>query len=89
MVVVLPGDSVAAVGDLPADAVLRVGPGLRRDGSELVATKAGVPRNRKSTVHWLETSQRRVRARTPLALGARLTRRCSMCRLRKRRSLAL
>jgi len=56
--VVLPGDAIAA---LAAEARVKVGPGVRRDGSRLVAAKAGVVKARGASAVWLESRQRRVR----------------------------
>lgn len=61
MEVVLPGDEVSTTAQLPAGATLRIGQGVRRDGTDLLATKAGVKRTHNNNTFWLETSQRRVR----------------------------
>jgi len=56
--IVLPGDAIAA---LATEARVKVGPGVRRDGSRLVAAKAGVVKARNASAVWLESRQRRVR----------------------------
>ena len=56
--VVLPGDPLAT---LPADARVRIGPGVRRDGAALVAAKAGVVRAKGAGTVWIDSTQRRVR----------------------------
>jgi hypothetical protein len=55
---VLPGDVLAA---LAPDAHVKIGPGVRQDGGQLVATKAGTVRTRGGTTVWVENAQRRVR----------------------------
>ena len=58
--IVMPGDVVLSLVEASEDKV-RIGPGLRRQGDSLVASKAGILRTKKNqNVYWVDSNQRRV-----------------------------
>eukprot|EP00882_Tetradesmus_deserticola_P002813 GHRQ01002990.1.p2 GENE.GHRQ01002990.1~~GHRQ01002990.1.p2 ORF type:complete len:233 (+),score=64.67 GHRQ01002990.1:673-1371(+) len=65
--VVAPGDAVQA---LPPSGSVRIGPGLRAEGSYVVAQKCGVVRQTRNGKLWLESKQKRyIPAEEDLVVG--------------------
>ncbi|EDO36096.1 predicted protein [Nematostella vectensis] len=62
--VVLPGDIVCTTQDLKVCSQnprmkLKLGPGLRQEGEQVLAYKSGVFRHRAPAVYWIDTNQKR------------------------------
>ncbi|XP_065176006.1 exosome complex component RRP40-like [Sycon ciliatum] len=54
--VILPGD---VLGEVTEKVKLRFGPGIRRGGDEIIATKSGILRHRRPVTYWIDNNQRR------------------------------
>lgn len=56
--IVLPGDVI----DVDTESTVVLGPGLRQEGDEVVATKAGILRHLETgNKWWIESNQKRVK----------------------------
>jgi len=55
--VVLPGD---VIHKLEGSEKLTIGPGIRREGDNLIATKCGVLQFKKPGTYWVDNNQKRV-----------------------------
>ena len=62
--VVLPGDVLGVVTD---NVKLRFGPGIRREGDQILATKSGLFRHRSPVTYWIDNNQKRVSYRRDFA----------------------
>lgn len=57
--IVLPGDAI----DVDTESTVVLGPGLRQEGEDVVATKAGILRHLEAgNKWWIESNQKRVKS---------------------------
>ena len=61
--ILVPGDSLDNFKESEKPGKTILGPGLRRDGDAILATKAGIVRHREPNFYWIDSHQKRVRMR--------------------------
>lgn len=74
--IVLPGDVIK----VSSESTIVLGPGLRQEGDDVVATKAGLLHHLEvGNRYWIESNQKRVKSRIEFIFSKRLTGRIVYC----------